>query len=310
MIFPASSDGEGGTSQQRHDRCNLYRGWKDGLLRRNKRLSIRSERGSGLTLSALLLGKVVFALAAVNAAARGDFESAAWGIVLAAILDLVDRPRREPDLRATGTRQRLKIGMNALCFGVAPAFIAHEAYLEAEPWGWVLASLYAVTAAIGVTRSKVEPDRRSKPTTQGLPASAGGVLLATIYPFFTAAAVAPLLGGLPSAQETGGLMICLLILMVSPIPYPIAPKLSFRRGRRALPIFLVAAAVTIAVPEYVVFPLFALYTFWGIAESLTPALAGGILGGAGEEDRSGSLESSPDEASEATRSYRARSTWE
>lgn len=188
---------------------------------------------------------------------------------------------------------------------MAPAFIAHEVFLEAEPWGWVLASLYAVTAAIGVARSKVEPDRRSKPTTQGLPASAGGALLATIYPFFTAAAVAPLSGGLPSAQEAGGLMICLLILMVSPIPYPIAPKLSLRRGRRTLPIFLVAAAiVAIAVPEYVIFPLFALYTFWGIAESLTPALAGGILGGAREEDRSGSLESSPDEASEVTRSYR------
>ena len=80
----------------------------------------------------------------------------------------------EPDLRATGPGQRLRIGVNALCFGVASAFIAHEVFLEAEPWGGVLASLYAVTAAIGVTRSKVEPDRRSKSTTQGLPPFAGG----------------------------------------------------------------------------------------------------------------------------------------
>ena len=105
-------------------------------------------------------------------------------------------------------------------------------------------------------------------------------------------------------------MICFLILMMSPIPYPIAPKLSFRRDR-TLPIFLVATTVVaIAVPKYVVFPLFALYTFWGIVESLTPALAGEILGGAVEEDRSGSLESSPDEASAVIRSYRPQSTWE
>ncbi len=38
---------------------NPTRGWNDGFLRRDKHLYMRSEWGSGLTLSALLLGKVV-----------------------------------------------------------------------------------------------------------------------------------------------------------------------------------------------------------------------------------------------------------
>ena len=55
-------------------------------------------------------------------------------------------------------------------------------------------------------------------------------------------------------------------------------------------------------PEIVVFPLFASYTFWGIAESLSPVLREGVFeGGYGSED---------DDSSGSAESYRAKSTWE
>ena len=149
----------------------------------------------------------------------------------------------------------------------------------------------------------MEPDRRSKPSIQGLPPAAAAVVLTTIYPFFTASAIAPLVGGLPNAQEAGGIVICLLILMVSPISYPITPWLSLQKGRqRTTALLILGAVASVTAPEIVVFPLFASYTFWGIAESLSPVLREGILeGGDGKED---------DDSSGSTESYRAKSTWE
>lgn len=270
-----------------------------------------SESSSAPVRWVVLLGKLVLAATAVDAVRRGDFEWAAWGIALAAALDIfnpVAGPASEEIRRASGGRlaRVARTGINALCFGVAPAVIAHEIFLWAEGWGWVVVTLYAVAATIGIARSKVEPGPRSSPTTQGLPAMIGGTLLATTYPFFNAPAVAPLLGGLPNAQEVGGLTICLLILIVSPIPYAVIPRLSVARGSRRDSFALVAGGVAaLFAPEYVVFPAFAIYTFWGIIESVTP-FADGLLD---SDDEDGGPSIGPDEPN-AGRGYRARSTWE
>lgn len=271
-----------------------------------------SESTGPLARPVILLGKLALAASAVAAAQRGDFDWAAWGIVLAAALDIyipfespipeggrVERPGRLGHMA--------RIGVNALCFGVAPGIIVHRIFLWAEVWGWVLATLYAIAATIGITRAKVEPGPRSNPTTQGLPAMAAGSLLATAYPFFNAPAVAPLLGGIPNAQELGGLMICLLILILSPIPYAVIPRLSVAKGARLNSTALVAGGVAaLFVPQYVVFPAFAIYTLWGIIESVTP-FADGILDG--DDDDGGPSIGEPDD-SESSRGYRARSTWE
>ena len=269
----------------------------------------KPESASGVTLVASLLLKLVLAAAAMSAAARGDFEWAGWAMVLAAVIDLVDAPRFQPGLQAAGSGRRLKIVVNALCFGLGPAVVAHQVFLHSEPWGWALAVLYAIGATRGIAKSKLEPDRRPRPTTQGLPASAAGALLVTIYPFFNAEAVAPLVGGLPSAQEAGGLMICLFILMVGPISYPVVPRVSFRRGSRAASILLAAGAVAaIAIPQYFVFPAFAVYVFWGIAESMTPVLGEGILEGNAGDDGANIVQDDSADRPRVSSRYRARST--
>ena len=263
-----------------------------------------------MALVASLSLKLVLAVAAMSAAARGEFEWAGWAMVLAAVIDLVDAPRFRPGLQAVGSGRRLTIVVNALCFGLGPAVVAHQVFLRSEPWGWALAVLYAIGATTGIAKSRLEPDRRSRPAIQGLPASAAGALLVTIYPFFNAEAVAPLVGGLPSAQEAGGLVICLFILMVGPISYPVAPRVSFRRGSRAASILFAAGAVAaIAIPQYIVFPAFAVYVFWGIAESMTPVLADGILEG-NPGDEANIVQDDSADRTRVSPTYRARSTWE
>ncbi len=257
-----------------------------------------------LGLPVVLSGKLLLGAVSVIATMRGDFGWAAWGLALAALLDLLDPPRLQPTLRELGPGGRMKILVGALCFGVVPAFVAHEVFLNEEPWGWVLATFYAVSAAINVARSRIEPDRRSKPTTQGLPAPASAAGLAAIQPFLTGSVVAPLLGGLPSTQEVGGIMICLLILMLSPVTYRVAPKFGFEEERRGPTLLVIAAVIAAALaPETLVLPLVVGYALWGIAESVSPVMTEGILEGPSEED-------GVEDTADSTRSYRPRSTWE
>jgi phosphatidylserine synthase len=238
--------------------------------------------------------------------AGSRFDLAAWYITLAAVLDLVDVPRVERNLRLADPLQRLRIAVSALVFGVVPGFLAFRAYLGTEEWAWALSGVYALAAALGAARSKVEPDHRSKPTTQGLPVSVSAVVLATIYPFFTESVAAPWMSGLPDPQEIGGIMICLLILMLSPITYPLTPRRSSEACGRYTVVLVAAAAVgAILVPETIVFPAFVSYTFWGVAESLKEGMFE-TSGGSGVPSEEGD----PQDRSDGLDSYRARSTWD
>jgi phosphatidylserine synthase len=272
---------------------------------------LTSKSESALVRWLVLIGKLALAATSVVAVRRGDFQWAAWGIVLAAALDVYNPlPRPIPEgirlERAVRLGRLTRTGIDALCFGVAPAVIAHQIFLFAEGWGWVLVVLYAIAATIGIARTKVEPGPRSNPTTQGLPALVAGTLLATTYPFFNAPGVASLLGGLPNAQEVGGLTICLMILTISPLPYAVIPPPSLAKGHRLNTTALVLGGIAALVaPRYVVFPALAVYTFWGIIESVTP-FADGILH---DDDKGGPSVGPPDD-SESSRGYRARSTWE
>jgi hypothetical protein len=102
-------------------------------------------------------------------------------------------------------------------------------------------------------------------------------------------------------------MICLLILMVSPVPYPVVifRKASRSRFERAAAALTAVAAFTL--PAYVIFPLAVAYTFWGVGESVTPMLTEGVLHGGREHER---VAERGEDAPDYDGRYRARSTWE
>jgi phosphatidylserine synthase len=253
--------------------------------------------------------KLVLALAAVEAARSGAFDWAAWTIVLAALPSWFEASRLAANGHESPLDRRLRVTGEAVSFGVAPAFVVHDTYAWTEPWGVVLASLYAIAAAVGVARSTVEPGPRGNPTTPGLPAAAAAVLLTTAHPFFGAPPVTSVLGGLLDPQEVGGVMICLLILMVSPVPYPVVTLGRERRSRVKAAAAALVGVAALALPAYVVFPLAVGYTFWGVGESVSPILTEGVLHGGVEEDRLNQGDRGEDSPDYDGR-YRARSTWE
>jgi CDP-diacylglycerol--serine O-phosphatidyltransferase len=160
--------------------------------------------------------------------------------------------------------------VDAISFGVAPGFVAHVAYFANQPWSWILSFLYITAVVLRLARFNVEQGGRAKTSFYGLPSPTAGMVLATVYPFFNAPRVVELTGGGPSPQYVGILMIVLSVLMLSHVPYPLVPRLSFRGvGATALSITMLAfAAVAIAIPRYFLFPFLGLYTLWGVSRSL------------------------------------------
>ncbi len=228
------------------------------------------QRGIIIIPSAFTLGNLFFGVYAIVAATRGDFMWAAWCIVFAAILDMLDG--RIARFTATGSRFGAELDslVDAISFGVAPALLAYHLFFAEGPWSWVVSFIYVTAAVIRLARFNVEQGGEAKRTFHGLPSPTAGMITATVYPFFTAPLVAEWTGGLPSPQTMGMVMIGLALLMLSHIPYPLVPRISFRGPKAATSSVLLmgAAVAAVVIPEYFIFPFLALYTLLGVGRAV------------------------------------------
>ncbi len=227
------------------------------------------QRGIIILPSAFTLGNLFLGVYAMVSATRGDFASASWSIVFAAVLDMLDG--RIARFTATGSRFGAELDslVDAISFGVAPAFVTYAFFFSDQPWSWILSFLYVTAVVIRLARFNVEQGGHAKRSFHGVPSPTAGMILATVYPFFSAPGVASITGGLPSPQTVGILLVVLSVLMLSHIPYPLVPRLSLRTRRAtATSLFLAACvAAALAIPEYFIFPFLCLYTLWGVTRS-------------------------------------------
>ncbi len=227
------------------------------------------QRGIIILPSAFTLGNLFFGLFAIVAAARGDFQWAAWCIVFAAILDLLDG--RIARFTRTGSRFGAELDslVDAISFGVAPAFILYHLFFADQAWAWILSFVYVTAAVVRLARFNVEQGGEAKKSFHGLPSPTAGMILATMYPFFTAPGVAEFTGGLPATQTVGVVLIVVALLMMSHIPYQVVPRVGTgTRKARFMTLFLGGSAVAaIVVPEYFIFPFLVVYTLQGLARS-------------------------------------------
>src|SRR5688500_2439719 len=106
---------------ERSTRHTAALGWRADIGARVKPVRPRLQRGVIILPSALTVGNLFFGIWAIVSAARGDFERAAWLIVIAGILDTLDG--RVARATQTGSRfgEELDSLVDAISFGVAPA---------------------------------------------------------------------------------------------------------------------------------------------------------------------------------------------
>ena len=230
----------------------------------------RLQRGVIIVPSALTIGNLFFGLWAIVSAARGEFERAAWLIIIAAIADTLDG--RVARITKTGSRfgEELDSLVDAISFGVAPAFIMYHLFLTEGTWSWIAAWFYVTCAVVRLARFNVEQAGHAKVAFHGLPSPSAGMTLAAYYPFSRTEFFQQYLSAFRWPELMTGLMIMLGLLMMSHMLYPVVPKFGFRTRRGVLTgLFMVACIVMgVTIPSIFFFPALMTYVSYGVAKTL------------------------------------------
>lgn len=218
--------------------------------------------------STFTLGNMFFGFWSIVSAYRGNFEWAAWFVVFAGVLDMLDG--RIARLSSTGSRFGAELDslVDVISFGVAPALIAYFLEFQAAgKFGWVLCYLYVVAVAVRLARYNVQHGTGKPGWFNGLPSPAAGMTLATFFPFSQTEWYHRSLLYLNFQREGLAILIVLLaLMMVSNVKYPRLPSISFRnvKGVLALILHVGILVCSIWIPEYFLFPFGVFYLALGI----------------------------------------------
>lgn len=230
----------------------------------------RLQRGIIIVPSALTLGNLFFGLWAIVSASRGDFMTAAWLIVWAAIADTIDG--RVARYTQTGSRfgEELDSLVDAISFGVAPALIIYFLFLQGTQWGWVASFFYVTGAVIRLARFNVDQAGHAKVSFHGMPSPSAGVLLATWYPFSQTEIFRTNFAhwAWPTIMTT--MLFVLALLMMSQVLYPVVPKFGFSnlRGFLVFAWLMMLIALAIWIPKLFFFPMSVGYAGYGVVKML------------------------------------------
>lgn len=247
---------------------------KSGFSGERRRRRPQLRQGIIILPSAFTLGNLFFGIYALVTAARGDLIWAGWLIVFAAIFDLADGRIARFTRTGSDFGAELDSLVDAISFGVAPAFILYQLYLSDTAWGWILSFAYVTAVVLRLARFNVEQGGEAKAHFHGLPCPTSGMILATYYPFSQTAFFQAQLGELPWASIMGVVTVILCVLLMSHIPYALVPRIGFRtrRGLFNTVVILGALFLAITVPRYYFFPALVLYTSWGLLKAVVLGL--------------------------------------
>lgn len=221
--------------------------------------------------SAFTLGNLFFGIWAIISAAQGNFRWAAWYVLFAGILDMLDG--RVARRTKTGTKFGAELDslVDAISFGVAPAMIMY--FLEfrfAGKFAWVLCFAYIVAVVLRLARYNVQAAAGTEAPSgwfTGLPSPSAGMTLAVWYPFSQTDWYQRSLAYLQfDRQGLVILMIGLAVMMVSTVRYPKFPPVGFRsiKGLFGTAFHLMVLVAGLTVPEYFFFPLGLTYLAYGV----------------------------------------------
>lgn len=216
------------------------------------------------------LGNLFFGIWAVVEASRGNFSRAGWLIVFAGIMDALDG--RVARMTKTGSAFGVELDslVDAISFGVAPAFIIYFAVFQGEGSAWVFSFIYVACAVMRLARFNVEQGGRAKTHFHGLPSPAAGITLASFWWFSQSALYnQTIIGDLAWHEGMRWVMLVVSFLMISHVLYPAVPTVGLRSIKGVLGILLVLTVVLILVLRRVefLFPILVLYIAWGLVRT-------------------------------------------
>ena len=217
-------------------------------------------------------GNLFFGVWAIVEAARGNFTHAAYFVVLAGIMDVLDG--RIARMSRTGSTFGAEMDslVDVISFGMAPALLVFfHTFSKGGEWAWLLCFLYVLAAVLRLARFNVEQAGHAKSQFFGLPSPAAGMALATFWPFSqTPFYQQHLAASIPEPLFLAVLMVVCSLLMVSHVPYPIWPRVGLRswRGLLGVAYSVGVLAGMIYVPAYFFFPYGIGYLAFGLGRAV------------------------------------------
>ena len=239
------------------------------------------QRGVIILPSAFTLGNLFFGVYAIISASRGDFIWAAWFVVFAGTLDVLDGSVAR--FTRTGSRFGAELDslVDAISFGVAPGFILYRVFFESTQGYWILSFVYIMAVVVRLARFNIEQGGEAKRSFHGLPSPAAGMTLACFYPFSQTPFFQQNFADLRWLDIMAVAVVLIGVLLVSHVPYARFPKIGLRTRRGIVNTVLMLAGVfaALTVPRYFLFSLGVLYITWGLLKSVILGLLDRLPGG-------------------------------
>jgi CDP-diacylglycerol---serine O-phosphatidyltransferase len=195
---------------------------------------------------------------------QGQFETAAWAIMAALVLDGLDGRIA----RMTNTTSKFGAEYDSLAdlvaFGVAPSILAYTWSLSAfGKWGWLAAFLFVTCGALRLARFNIQIGIIESKVFNGLPIPGAASVVATgvlLYHYLG------FQGPFPHLAVLIG-VICLALFMVSSIKYYSFKDLNFfaRKPFVSFVLIVFVLVIIVAEPQITVFTFFAGYSLSGPA---------------------------------------------
>lgn len=228
------------------------------------------QRGIIVLPSAFTLGNLFLGFWAMISASRGQFDTAAWLIVIAAAVDMLDG--RIARFTSTGSEfgEQIDSLVDAISFGVAPAVIAYFLFLQEGAWTWTIGFIYIAAVVIRLARFNVEQAGQAKANFHGLPSPTAGMTIATFHPFSQTSFFQENLAHLAWNQLTVGLLLALAVLMMSHVLYPVVPRFDPRtiRGQVTMAVAILSTIAAFTVPSLFFFPACITYITFGLIRTV------------------------------------------
>lgn len=222
----------------------------DDCLRKEKRENLR--KGVYLLPNLITAGGIFAGFYVIIASTDGNYKTAAWFILLAAIFDGLDGKVA----RLTGTASKFGVELDSLAdvisFGVAPAVLLYDWALRPfGKLGWLAAFLYVICGALRLARFNVQVSTVESRRFIGMPIPAAACIVATCVLLFYE------LGGTGTIKMVSMVVLVFLLafLMVSNIKYLSLkdPELFKRQPFMILVVAIILLIVIVAKPEIMLF---------------------------------------------------------
>ena len=221
--------------------------------------------------SAVTSANMFFGFLAIIKTMNGQFITAGWLIIIAAVMDGLDGKIARLVDKDSKFGKEFDSLSDLVSFGVAPAILAYKAYLERfEFLGVVIVFLFALCGALRLARFNVSDKPGKKNMFTGLPIPVAAVTVASFI---------HLNSHFWDEMRLGVAFIILILLvcflMVSTIKYDKLPRLTFKDSKQNLTklIFMAGGLILIAFfPSIAFFPICLIFIIWGIVRSIVKSL--------------------------------------